>query len=89
MQILNLFNLLSWIIFGVIIGVVSYVIDPVDNFRGMLGTIILGILGALVGGLIANLVVGANGVGFNFLAFIIAVLGSLLVVFAQRVVKKI
>lgn len=83
-------NLLSWLIFGLVVGVIAHLVDPADNRGSFLGTIILGILGALVGGLIANLVLGAQGISsFNLSSFLVAVLGSLLLLFVQRAVRRV
>jgi uncharacterized membrane protein YeaQ/YmgE (transglycosylase-associated protein family) len=77
-------TILAWIVFGLIVGIITHLIDPVKSQGGIFGTILLGIVGALVGGLLANVTLGLSVTGFNFQSFMIAVLGSLLVLFAQR-----
>jgi uncharacterized membrane protein YeaQ/YmgE (transglycosylase-associated protein family) len=81
-------NLLSWLIFGLIVGIVAHMVDPAPDGGGIVGTLILGVLGALVGGFLANLVFGVGISGFNFTSFIVAVLGSLLLLFIQRAVRR-
>ena len=81
-------NLLSWFVFGLIVGIVAHLFDPAPDGGGVLGTLLLGILGALVGGFISNLVFGGGISGFNVPSFIIAVLGSLLLLFVQRAVRR-
>ncbi len=81
-------NLLSWLLFGLVIGVVASVIEDSRERGGNLGTIMLGVLGALMGGLTANVVLGTNISVFNFDTFSIAVIGSLFIIFVQRSIKR-
>ncbi len=77
-------NLLVWILFGGLTGWVASVIMRTNTSQGMLGDILLGVVGALVGGFIMNLF-GQTGVtGFNLYSFIVALLGALLLVWARR-----
>lgn len=77
-------NILAWIIFGLIVGVIANIIDPRPARGGLLGAIILGIVGALVGGFLANLVLGIGVTGFNLTSFIVAIAGSLIVLYIGR-----
>lgn len=81
-------NILSWLVFGLAIGVIASVIDETARKGGNLGTIMLAVLGALMGGLIANVVLGSSLASFNFDTFSIAVIGSLFIIFVQRSVKR-
>ncbi len=76
--------LLSWIVFGLIVGIIANVLDPQPARGGILGTIVLGIVGALVGGFLGNWVLGIGISGFNLSSFLIAIAGSLLVLFLAR-----
>ena len=54
----------------------------------MLMNIILGIIGAMVGGFIMNLF-GANGVtGFNVYSLIVAIIGAIVLIWAGRYVYR-
>ncbi|MBI3486507.1 GlsB/YeaQ/YmgE family stress response membrane protein [Candidatus Daviesbacteria bacterium] len=77
-------NIVSWILFGLIAGVIANLIDPSPNRNGIIGTTILGILGALVGGYLGNLLFGVGVTGFNLSSFIIAVVGALALLIVQR-----
>lgn len=77
-------NLLSWILFGLITGIIANIIDPHPARDGWLGTIILGVLGAILGGFLGNIVFGVGVTGFNVSSFTVAVLGTLLLVFIGR-----
>lgn len=77
-------NLLAWIVFGSITGLVANIIDPYPSRGGLIGAAVLGILGAIIGGFLGNLVFGVGVSGFNFSSFAVAVLGSLLLLFISR-----
>lgn len=77
-------NILAWILFGMVAGIVANLIDPAPSSGGVVGSIVLGILGSFVGGFLANMVFGLNVTGFNFQSLAIAVLGSLLLLVVGR-----
>lgn len=80
-------NWLVWIIFGLIAGAIAKFIMPGKDPGGFIITILLGIAGALIGGFIGE-ALGLGGVsGFNIGSFLIAVGGSLLLLFGYRMIK--
>ena len=81
-------SILSWILFGLIVGIVANAIDPDRNKGGLLGAVLLGIVGALAGGFLANLVFGVSVTGFNLTSFLVAVAGSLVLLFVGRAVRR-
>jgi len=82
-------GILSWIIFGFIAGAVAKMILPGKDPGGFIMTIIIGIVGALVGGFIAN-ILGFAGVSpaFDLKSFIFAVIGSIVLLLIYRMVKR-
>jgi uncharacterized membrane protein YeaQ/YmgE (transglycosylase-associated protein family) len=82
-------NLVSWVIFGLVVGIITHLIDPADTESSIFGTTLLGILGAVVGGLLANLLFGVGISGFNLISFIIAIAGSMFLLFVQRAVRRV
>lgn len=81
-------DLLFWIIFGLIAGSVANFIDPHPEQGGWVGSMILGIVGAVVGGYLGNMVFGIGVTGFNVSSLLVAVAGSLLVLFMSRLLRK-
>ena len=77
-------NLFTWLVFGLIVGVIAYLVDPDQSRGGILGTTVLGIVGALVGGFLANSLFGLSVSGFDFTSLAIATAGSLLVLILGR-----
>lgn len=82
----NPVNLLSWIIFGFIAGFIVHLVDPTDARGGILATVILGILGAIVGGFLSSLLLGTAIVGFSFQGLIAAVIGGLVLSILARLI---
>jgi uncharacterized membrane protein YeaQ/YmgE (transglycosylase-associated protein family) len=77
-------SILSWIVFGLVAGVIANLLDPSPSSGGTVGAIVLGILGAILGGFVANLLFGITISAFNIPSLAVAVLGSLLLLFIQR-----
>jgi len=81
-------NILLWIVFGAIVGWVASMIVKTDAEQGFFGDVILGIVGAVVGGLIMN-VLGQPGVtGFDLYSIMVALVGAVVVVFAGRALMR-
>jgi uncharacterized membrane protein YeaQ/YmgE (transglycosylase-associated protein family) len=81
-------GILSWIIMGLIVGVVAKFVMPGKDPGGMIVTIILGIAGAFVGGFISSNLGFGSVSGFNVRSLLIAVLGAVLLLVIYRAVKK-
>lgn len=80
-------NILVWIIFGLIAGAAANILDPSPSKSGIVGAVVLGVAGALLGGFLANIIFGLSITGFNLTSFVIAILGSLLLLFLGRAVR--
>lgn len=85
---ITILNLISWGLFGFITGLIIHLIDPGEVKGGVLGTTVTGILGAIVGGFMANIFFGEGITGFNLQSFAVAVGGALLLVIIQRAVFR-
>jgi uncharacterized membrane protein YeaQ/YmgE (transglycosylase-associated protein family) len=79
-------NILLWVILGAVAGWIADMIMQSD--RGVIEDIILGIVGAVVGGFILNFF-GQSGVtGFNIYSLIVAVIGAVVLIFLGRLIHK-
>ena len=67
-------GLLGWIIFGGLAGWIASAL--VKERRGCLMNVIVGIIGAVVGGLIFSLLGGVGVTGFNVWSLVVAVIGA-------------
>ncbi len=73
-------NIILWIIFGAIVGWLASLIMKTDAQQGALLNIIVGIIGALVGGFIMNFFGAAGVTGFNLYSFIVALIGAVVLI---------
>ena len=81
-------DIIFWVVFGLIVGAIANILDPRPSQGGILGAVVLGVVGAVVGGFLGNWLFGVGVTGFNFSSFIVAVAGSLLVLFASRSLQR-
>ena len=80
-------SIIAWIVLGLIAGFIG---SQLVNKRGegVLGDLALGIVGAIVGGLIFRLF-GASGVtGFNAYSLIVAVIGSVVFLVVYHAIRR-
>ena len=81
-------GIISWIVLGLIVGLIAKFIMPGKDPGGFFITIILGIAGAFVGGFIGQ-ALGFGGVaGFDIKSLLLAVGGAILLLAIYRVIKK-
>lgn len=80
-------GIISWIIFGLLAGLIAKAIMPGKNPQGCIITIILGVLGAMVGGYIGTRIGWGTVKGFDLRSFGLAVGGALLLLFIYRGLK--
>ena len=79
-------SILGWIILGLIAGWLAGVMVKGSGY-GVVGDIVLGILGALVGGAITSTLMGVDITGFNLESLLVAVLGAIVVIFIARLIS--
>ena len=74
-----LISLLSWIIFGALAGWIASIAVGTNQSQGAVGNVMVGVLGAVTGGLIIRNIGGIGEVsGFNISSLIVAVIGSII-----------
>lgn len=80
-------EILVWIIFGGIVGWVGSLIMGTDGQQGIILNIVVGIVGAFLGGYIMNFF-GEGGVsGFNLYSFMVALVGAVVLLALVKVVR--
>jgi uncharacterized membrane protein YeaQ/YmgE (transglycosylase-associated protein family) len=79
-------GVIGWIVFGLIVGVVAKLLMPGRDPGGFFVTILLGIVGAIVGGFLGR-AVGWYGPG-DPVGFVMAVLGAIALLVAYRLIAR-
>jgi len=81
-------GIISWIVFGLIAGILAKLLMPGKDPGGMIITILIGIAGAMVGGYISTFFGYGNVSGFDIRSLGIAIGGALILLFGYRTLKK-
>jgi uncharacterized membrane protein YeaQ/YmgE (transglycosylase-associated protein family) len=79
-----MFAVISWIVFGLIIGALARLVLPGRDPMGWLATLIVGVVGSVVGGFIGNMIWGAGDGGFQPGGFFLSLLGAILLLLIWR-----
>jgi len=79
-------SILVWIIFGAIAGWLAHVLT--GRGGGLITNIIVGIVGAFLGGFIMSLFGGGGVTGFNLYSFIVAVVGAVVLLVVLSFIKR-
>jgi uncharacterized membrane protein YeaQ/YmgE (transglycosylase-associated protein family) len=82
----NMFGILGWILFGLIVGVIAKLIMPGKDPGGFIVTILLGIAGAVVAGFIGR-ALGWYGPD-EAAGFLMSILGAILILFIYRRLRR-
>lgn len=82
-------GVLVWIVVGLVAGILAKIAMPGPDPGGVILTVIIGIAGAIVGGLIVNAVLGRQGLtGFDLPTVLVATLGAILLLTVYRFVTR-
>lgn len=82
-------GILGWLVLGLIAGAIAKAIMPGNQGGGWIVTIILGIIGAVLGGFLGSLIFDVSlGGFFDIKTWLLAIVGALLVLFIWGVVTK-
>jgi len=81
-------GILSWIVFGLIAGAIAKFVMPGRDPGGIIITILLGIVGAVVGGFLGTALGFGSVSGFDVRSLLIAIGGALVLLFGYRMVAN-
>lgn len=78
-------NIIAWLILGLLAGAIAKAIYPGHQGGGILGTIILGVIGAFVGGSLYSLLTTGSlqvaAAGLSIPGLIVAIIGAMVAIF--------
>jgi uncharacterized membrane protein YeaQ/YmgE (transglycosylase-associated protein family) len=81
-------SIIAWLVVGAIAGWIAGLLVPGDEGWGVIGHIVLGIVGALVGGFIAGALTGEDyTTGINIPTIVVAVIGAVIVVVVANMLR--
>ena len=80
-------GILGWIVLGLIAGAIAKLIMPGDDPGGIIVTMLLGIIGAVIGGFLGSRIFGIGLQTFwNLQTWIVAIIGSLILLGIYRLI---
>lgn len=80
-------SIISWIIFGLLAGIVAKLLMPGRDPGGCIITMLLGVAGAFVGGYLYSFFTGQPFIArFSLGSFIVAVLGAIVILLIYRAI---
>jgi uncharacterized membrane protein YeaQ/YmgE (transglycosylase-associated protein family) len=77
-------GILSWIVVGLIAGLLAKLVLPGDDPGGLIVTTLVGIAGAFIGGFVVGVLRGAGVTGLNIWSILVATLGAVILLAIYR-----
>ena len=81
-------GLISWMVVGLIAGLLARWITPGPDPGGIIVTVLVGMAGASVGGFVVGILGGAGATGFNVWSILVATLGALILLFLYNLIAR-
>lgn len=81
-------GIFTWIILGLVVGALAKLLMPGDDPGGIFITILLGIAGAFLGGMIGSMLGIGSITGFNMLSIVLAIVGAIILLVLYRVIRN-
>ena len=82
-------GILAWIVVGLAAGVLAKIAMPGPDPGGVILTIVIGIVGAVIGGFLLDTLLGGPGVsGVNLASILVATLGAVILLVVYRAITR-
>lgn len=81
-------GLISWIVVGLVAGLLARWITPGPDPGGIIVTVLVGMAGASVGGFVVGILGGTGATGLNVWSILVATLGALILLFLYNLVAR-
>ncbi|WP_066377440.1 MULTISPECIES: GlsB/YeaQ/YmgE family stress response membrane protein [unclassified Anabaena] len=85
-------NIIAWIILGLLAGAIAKAIYPGHQGGGILATMILGIIGAFIGGslysLLATGTLQITATGFSIPGLLLAIIGAIIAIYIWGLITR-
>jgi uncharacterized membrane protein YeaQ/YmgE (transglycosylase-associated protein family) len=81
-------GILTWIVVGLIAGLLAKFVMPGPDPGGIIVTILIGIVGAFIGGFITSSLIGVGVTGLNISTILVATLGAIILLAIYRALTR-
>jgi uncharacterized membrane protein YeaQ/YmgE (transglycosylase-associated protein family) len=86
---MDLINIIVWIIVGAIAGWLASIVMKTNAQQGFIMDVIVGIIGAFIGGFVLNLLgVGGGVTGLNIASILTAFIGAVILLALLRLLRR-
>jgi uncharacterized membrane protein YeaQ/YmgE (transglycosylase-associated protein family) len=82
-------GILSWIVVGLIAGLLAKLVMPGDILGGLIVATLIGMAGAVVGGFLVGILGGAGATGFNVWSILVATLGAVVLLYVYGLIARL
>ncbi len=82
-------ELIAFLVLGGIAGWIASLIMGTDASQGIFLNIVVGVVGAFIGGMLFNAFGNAGVSGFNIYSLVVAVLGAVVLLFIVRLFRSV
>ena len=77
-------GIIAWIVLGLIAGAIAKAIMPGTDPGGIIVTMLIGVVGAFLGGWLGSLITGTGLTGFSIWSIVLAIVGALILLWIYR-----
>jgi uncharacterized membrane protein YeaQ/YmgE (transglycosylase-associated protein family) len=81
-------SIIAWAVLGLLAGAIAKLIMPGNDPGGLIVTMLIGLVGAFIGGFIGNLLFDVGLAGFSWQSLILAIIGSLILLWVYRLTTQ-
>lgn len=81
-------EIIAWILFGALAGWIASIIMNTNEEQGAIGNIIVGIIGAFIGGFLVRTLTGTAVEGFKIDSLLVAILGAVILLAIVKAFRR-
>ena len=81
-------GIISWILVGLIAGLLAKWLMPGSGPGGFILTVLIGMAGASLGGFMVRILGGSGATGFNVWSILVATLGAIVLLFLYGLIAR-
>lgn len=85
---MTVLGIIAWIVFGGIAGWIASIIMRTNEEQGAAGNVIVGIIGAIIGGYLMQSLGGSSTTGFNLYSLLVAILGAVVLLAVVNLFRR-